>query len=266
MSSAPPRRATPVPPRSTEDEKKLRAILAEERITLLLGYKGHEGQQGHAAHDRVGRGHRRRHLPPDRGARPPFRRLYGRCDAGCGPVPEWSMGREARSKYGEPSAPRHGGRHDDGRLGAVVLPRSRCADHVSGHRMGIADRRTQRADRAPRPVVLGGGNARRPDRRRREDTRLRHVRRLLQLVVSEKPFVGARPVCQQLSGLGGARGGQARKSPAAGRVRPARTGSDELHDLSRRHGVDVVVHRPALSRSRKQQALPPAANICHAVT
>jgi len=88
-------------PEVYEDEKKLRAILAEERITLLLGYKVTKVNKGTPRTiesvvatdvDTVVRG-------------PLFADCTGDATLGVLAGAEWSMGREARSKYGEPSAP-----------------------------------------------------------------------------------------------------------------------------------------------------------------
>jgi len=88
-----------------EDDKKLQAVLAEERITLLLGYKV----------TKVDKCSPRRiesvvatHVDTYRTI-VVHGRLFADCtgDATLGVLAgaEWSMGREARSKYGEPSAP-----------------------------------------------------------------------------------------------------------------------------------------------------------------
>ncbi len=92
-------------PEIYEDEKKLQAILAEERITLLLGYKVVKvNKNAPRSIESV--------VATDVDT---YRqivvhsRLFADCtgDATLGVLAgaEWSMGREARSKYGEPSAP-----------------------------------------------------------------------------------------------------------------------------------------------------------------
>ena len=104
-------------PEIYEDEKKLRAILAEERITLLLGYKV----------TKVNKSAPRTIESVVATDVDTYRqivvhsRLFADCtgDATLGVLAgaEWSMGREARSKYGEPSAPEEA---DDMTMGASV--------------------------------------------------------------------------------------------------------------------------------------------------
>lgn len=87
-----------------EDEKKLAAVLAEKRITLFMGYRVTDvAKKGDritsvVATDVVN--HSRIRI---------FGRLFADCtgDANLGVMAgaEWSMGREARSRYGEESAP-----------------------------------------------------------------------------------------------------------------------------------------------------------------
>lgn len=88
-----------------EDEKKLKAILDEERITLLTGYKV----------TKVTKSSPRTIASVEATQVDTYRRieirsrLFADCtgDATLGVLAgaEWSMGREARAKYGEPSAP-----------------------------------------------------------------------------------------------------------------------------------------------------------------
>ncbi len=87
-----------------EDEKKLAAVLAEKRITLFMGYRVTDvAKKGDritsvVATDVVN--HSRIRI---------FGRLFADCtgDANLGVMAgaEWSMGREAKSRYGEESAP-----------------------------------------------------------------------------------------------------------------------------------------------------------------
>ena len=87
-----------------EDEKKLAAVLAEKRITLFMGYRVTDvAKRGDritsvVATDVVN--HSRIRI---------FGRLFADCtgDANLGVMAgaEWSMGREAKSRYGEESAP-----------------------------------------------------------------------------------------------------------------------------------------------------------------
>ncbi len=93
------------PPETYEDEKKLNAVLAEERITLLLGYKvGKVNKSGPRTIESVVATHVDTYEQIV-----VHSRLFADCtgDATLGVLAgaEWSMGREARSKYGEPSAP-----------------------------------------------------------------------------------------------------------------------------------------------------------------
>ncbi len=92
-------------PEIYEDEKKLKAILAEERITLLLGYKVVKvNKNAPRSIESVVATHVDTYSQIV-----VHSRLFADCtgDATLGVLAgaEWSMGREARSKYGEPSAP-----------------------------------------------------------------------------------------------------------------------------------------------------------------
>ena len=92
-------------PEVYEDEKKLRAILAEERITLLLGYKVTKVNKGtpRTIESVVATDVDTYRQIVVRG--PLFADCTGDATLGVLAGAEWSMGREARSKYGEPSAP-----------------------------------------------------------------------------------------------------------------------------------------------------------------
>lgn len=87
-----------------EDEKKLAAVLAEKRITLFMGYRVTDvAKKGDRITSVVATdvlNHSRIRI---------FGRLFADCtgDANLGVMAgaEWSMGREAKSKYGEESAP-----------------------------------------------------------------------------------------------------------------------------------------------------------------
>ena len=92
-------------PEVYEDEKKLRAILAEEPITLLLGYKVTKVNKGtpRTIESVVATDVDTYRQIVVRG--PLFADCTGDATLGVLAGAEWSMGREARSKYGEPSAP-----------------------------------------------------------------------------------------------------------------------------------------------------------------
>ena len=92
-------------PEVYEDEKKLRAILAEERITLLLGYKVTKVNKRtpRTIESVVATDVDTYRQIVVRG--PLFADCTGDATLGVLAGAEWSMGREARSKYGEPSAP-----------------------------------------------------------------------------------------------------------------------------------------------------------------
>ena len=92
-------------PEVYEDEKKLRAILAEERITLLLGYKVTKVNKRtpRTIESIVATDVDTYRQIVVRG--PLFADCTGDATLGVLAGAEWSMGREARSKYGEPSAP-----------------------------------------------------------------------------------------------------------------------------------------------------------------
>ncbi len=87
-----------------EDEKKLAAVLAEKRITLFMGYRVTDvAKKGDRITSVVATdvlNHSRIRI---------FGRLFADCtgDANLGVMAgaEWSMGREAKSRYGEESAP-----------------------------------------------------------------------------------------------------------------------------------------------------------------
>ncbi len=87
-----------------EDEKKLAAVLAEKRITLFMGYRVTDvAKRGDRITSVVATdvlNHSRIRI---------FGRLFADCtgDANLGVMAgaEWSMGREAKSRYGEESAP-----------------------------------------------------------------------------------------------------------------------------------------------------------------
>ena len=92
-------------PEVYEDEKQLRAILAEERITLLLGYKVTKVNKRtpRTIESVVATDVDTYRQIVVRG--PLFADCTGDATLGVLAGAEWSMGREARSKYGEPSAP-----------------------------------------------------------------------------------------------------------------------------------------------------------------
>lgn len=110
-----------------EDDKKLNAVLAEENITLFLGYKVTRVEKSGprtissvvatSVDDYTTIGIKGR--------------LFADCtgDGALGVLAgaEWHMGRDPKSRYNEPSAPGNGRRHHPRSLRAVVLSRSGAA-------------------------------------------------------------------------------------------------------------------------------------------
>ena len=126
------------------------------------------------------------------------RRLSG-CHGGCR-VPHGPRSpRGVRRKSGSG----RGRRLHDGRLDRVVLRGLEHPLHLPRFaRLGAAARRVHRRTGAPRQLVLGGRYARRSGGRRREDTRLRHVRRLFDLLLLQEPLFEEGGLDLHASGVG----------------------------------------------------------------
>ena len=106
----------------------------------------------------------------------------------------------------------------DGRLDRVVLGGLEHPLHLPRFaRLGAAARRVHRRTGAPRQLVLGGRYARRSGGRRREDTRLRHVRRLFDLLLLQEPLFEEGGLDLHASGVGVPRLRQTRVAPRRGR-------------------------------------------------